>query len=54
MTYSKYVKDYNCNYVIDVNSNESFYEIEREMKKVDRILCCVLLCKKIKGDNLIC
>lgn len=42
MTYSKYVKDYDCNYVIDVNSNENFDEIETEMKKVDRIPCYII------------
>ncbi len=42
MTYSKYVKDYDCNYVIDVNSNGNFDEIEAEMKKVDRIPCYII------------
>lgn len=42
MTYSKYVKDYDCNYVIDVNSKENFNEIETEMRKLDRIPCYII------------
>lgn len=42
MTYSKYVKDYDCNYVIGVNSNANFDEIEIEMQKVDRIPCYIV------------
>lgn len=42
MTYSKYVKDYDCNYIIDISNNSNFDEIEKEMQKVDRIPCYIL------------
>lgn len=42
MTYSNYVKDYDCNYAIDVNSNANFDEIEKEMQKVNRIPCYIV------------
>jgi len=55
MTYSKYVKDYDCNYVIDMNSNEDFNEIETEMEKVDRTPCYIVtpLSNIYKDRNLI-
>ena len=55
MTYSKYVKDYDCNYVIDVNSNDNFDKIEAEMKKLDRIPCYIItpLSNMYKDRNMI-
>lgn len=55
ITYSKYVKDYDCNYVIDINSNENFDEIETEMEKADRIPCYIVtpLSKIYQDRNLI-
>lgn len=42
MTYSKYVKDYDCNYVIDISNNTNFHKIEKEMQKVNRIPCYII------------
>lgn len=42
MTYSKYVKDYDCNYVIDISKNANFNEIENKMQKANRIPCYII------------
>lgn len=42
MTYNKYVKDYDCNYIIDISNNANFDEIEKEMQKVDRMPCYII------------
>lgn len=42
MTYSKYVKDYDCNYIIDINNNTNFDEVDKEMKMVNRIPCYII------------
>ncbi|MGN1298426.1 MAG: GNAT family N-acetyltransferase [Candidatus Scatovivens sp.] len=46
MAYSKYVKDYDCNYVTDIKFNGNFRNIENdvklEMKKVNRKPCYII------------
>lgn len=42
MTYSQYVKDYDCNYIIDISNNANLNEIEKEMQNVDRVPCYII------------
>lgn len=46
LAHSYFVKDYDCNYVIDINDRENFPEIEKdvelEMKRIDATPCYIL------------
>lgn len=46
LAYSHFIKDYKCNFVIDINSKENLYEIEKdiskEMKWIDAKTCYII------------